>query len=876
MNEENPSFHKLLNQFLEQAKTDNLKTKHYSDSYDGLRIKVSFGQGVSARIPWISILKSPNTTSNGIYPVYLYYKNIGKLILAHGISETIKPKFDWNIQQKITVEKYFQEHKLEKPEIYGSSYIFKVYDTEKMPTNDIIDSNLDSILEIYRSQVFEIDLTSKSYWFVGASFGENSDDQTARFLEEGIWLNGYEDKYLELVRSIKAGDQIAIKSSYTRKKNLPFDNKDHTVSVMGIKAIGVVTKNYNDGRRIEVDWDERFDPVREWYFYTNRSTIWHVTHGEWLADELINFAFSSGSQDIDRFRNAPYWRERFGDIAIDKIRFKWTQFYEAIADGLISYKNDRKSLLNFISTLAIKYELSYLQDKNIDDICPFTVIGIFNRGISDSNRKSIAKELAEYLDVNVDVPNSFEGIPVLNNQKSCFFSFEENRNPEDIDSIWNFFDTALQFSDQSNSNLRTEFLISYDKLTHQYGIGWNITMALYWIRPWSYLTLDRQSQLYIKKKLGVEIGINGPKNRCNAKDYLKVLDELELRFQEDAYPVHSFPELSLAAWLFKDSDTSAHPNATDPDDPDDIEPSEITDGPIELYKLDDIILEGSFIDPKSLEKILERLRTKKNIILQGPPGTGKTWLAKRLAFALIGERNDSKLKAVQFHTNLSYEDFVRGWRPSGEGKLELIDGPLLEMINEAKRNANSKYVIVIEEINRGNPAQIFGEMLTLIEADKRTPNEALELCYRRSDRERVFVPDNLYIIGTMNIADRSIALVDLALRRRFAFIELYPTFGETWRNWVHNKAGIDIEILRQIEDRLMTLNSEIENDKNLGSQFKIGHSYVTPAFSTRILNARQWYQSVVDTEIAPLLNEYWYDDSDKAKNAAEALLEGIY
>ena len=139
----------------------------------------------------------------------------------------------------------------------------------------------------------------------------------------------------------------------------------------------------------------------------------------------------------------------------------------------------------------------------------------------------------------------------------------------------------------------------------------------------------------ISGKTGIDIGKNGPKGRCSAVDYLKVLDELELRFQEEAYPVHSFPELSLAAWLYKDSDTSVHSNATDPDQTgessEDEDESEVTAAPIEPYLIDDIVAEGAFLDRETLADILERLRTKKNLILQGPPGTGKTWLAKRLA-----------------------------------------------------------------------------------------------------------------------------------------------------------------------------------------------------------------------------------------------------
>jgi len=798
------------------------------------------------------------------------------------------------------------------------------------------------------------DTVPKSYWFVGASYGKDSEDQTERFINDGIWQNGYKDKYLDLVRSMQPGDCIAIKSSYTRKRKLPFDNKDKTVSVMGIKAIGVVTRNKGDGRFLDVEWEPRFEPVREWYFYTNRSTIWQVVPGDWMVDGLIDFTFKNAVQDYDRFRNAPFWAERFGDDTEDKQYFKWTQFYEAVADKLLDYKENRTDLIKGVHAISNKIEcMSVLQDQYSDgtvgplkDICPFTVLGLFNRGITDSNRKLIAKELADFLGVSVPVPDSFEGIPVLNNQRSWFFSYERDRNEGDIDSLWELFSTAIAYADENNFELKEELVSVYDKVNGVWGVGWNITMGLYWIRPWTFLTLDSRSQKYIVQKLNFDINKSSPKNRCTAVEYFQLIEELEIRFKEDAYPVHSFPELSLAAFSAPESSTekaekrwksivlnrikelcinkdsndftrqefltnyeddlqAEFPNNNSVsstvarnmqqlrdegilefvssgnyrlllDHEEDEEREESQDiKPIIPYQLDDIISDGCFIDRDILVEILERLRTKKNLILQGPPGTGKTWLAKRLAFALMGQKNDSKLRPVQFHPNLTYEDFVRGWRPAGDGKLTLADGPFLEMINEAKKDATIKHVVVIEEINRGNPAQIFGEMLTLIEADKRTPNEALELSYRRNDSEKVFVPDNLYIIGTMNLADRSLALVDLALRRRFAFIDLTPVFGETWRNWVHNKAGIDKEILDQIEQRLMALNVEIENDRNLGPQFKIGHSYVTPAFSNIIKDAAKWYKSVVMTEIGPLLDEYWFDDLERALKARDALLAGL-
>ena len=734
-----------------------------------------------------------------------------------------------------------------------------------------------------------IDSAPHATWFVGASYG-GTDDQLPRFLAEGIWENGYDDKLLDVVRSMRPGERIAIKSSYTRKHGLPFDSRGRAVSVMGIKAVGTITENLNDGKRVKVDW-AKVEPVREWYFYTHRATIWRVLPGEWMNDALIAFAFDGKPQDVDRFRNEPFWRERYGTTSPEKQRFEWTDFYEAVAEKLLAHADDRTPLIEGIHEIASRVPgLTYLQDKFPDgtsgplrDICPFTTMGTFNRSMTDANRKTIAGELAKLLGVTVPVPPSFEGIPVLNNQRSWFFAYADKRGAGDIDALWKVFVAASKMVDGDQLDTRDAFIRAYDEATQVWGVAWNLSTGLYWAHPWEFLTLDSQSRHYINKRLGLNVAISGQQGPCDGRAYLKLLDDLRSRFGEDGYPVHSFPDLSLASWMYKDpvdepvpaGDIGTNAGAEQETEGEVREAFQVA-APIVPYSVEDILKDGCFLERAEIDRLLDRLRTKKNLILQGPPGTGKTWLAKRLAFALMGQKDDSKVRAVQFHPNLSYEDFVRGWRPTGEGKLSLADGVFMEAIKAASKDPSSKFVVVIEEINRGNPAQIFGELLTLLEAGKRTPNEALELCYPDADGKRrpVHIPENLYVVGTMNIADRSLALVDLALRRRFAFVGLEPRLGQVWRDWVVKDCAVDPGLVADIERRIAELNDQIAADARLGKQFRIGHSYVTPAHRLEAGDTKKWFQQVVETEIGPLLDEYWFDAPDEAQKAIARLTQG--
>lgn len=499
---------------------------------------------------------------------------------------------------------------------------FKTPEDEEEPAPDVLsDRDL-------------FDDSNRRFWFVGAVW-DRTDDQLERFLKEGIWQNGYDEKFSEHVKRMRPGDRIAIKASFVKKNNLPFDNRGKPVSCMRIKAVGTITENIGDGRTVKVEW-ERLDPPRDWFFYTYRVTVVDADPNDALALRLILFAFTGAQQDYS------FW-------------------------------------INDVPYFARKYS-------------------------ADAKTKADA-----------------------------------------------------------------------------------------------------------------------------------LLDTEDEETEEEA----SVPS----------------------------------------YTVDDILAEGCFLPREAIEEALQRTQTKKNLILQGPPGTGKTWLAKKLAYALVGSKDKKvtrgRLRVVQFHPSLSYEDFVRGYRPSTGGGLELVDGIFLESVQAAAAEPDRPFVLIIEEINRGNPAQIFGEMLTLLESTKRTLEDAIELAYRREQGERVNIPKNLYVIGTMNIADRSLALVDLALRRRFAFINLDPQLNGAWREWCTQRCGLDGEVVNLIEERLVALNREIEEDRSLGGQYRIGHSYVTPMEGGDPIDGHQWFKEVAQTEIIPLLEEYWFDAPEKVLSAREKLLLGL-
>ena len=279
-----------------------------------------------------------------------------------------------------------------------------------------------------------------------------------------------------------------------------------------------------------------------------------------------------------------------------------------------------------------------------------------------------------------------------------------------------------------------------------------------------------------------------------------------------------------------------------------------------------------FIDPGHFTRLVESIKSGKNLILQGPPGTGKTFIARRIAWCLIGREDSEPIEMVQFHQSYAYEDFVEGFRPTKGGGFDLKPGVFRRFCERARANPAIPHVFIIDEINRGNLSRIFGELLMLIEADKRSEDYAVTLPY--SDT-RFHVPTNVHLLGMMNTADRSLALVDYALRRRFAFETLEPAYGTKYGRDAFEKhlasKGADPSLAGRICDRMGKLNEKIAKDKELGRGFRIGHSYFVPGDGD--VPSEDWYRHVVDTQIAPLLREYWFDAAEDVERDVAKLTD---
>ena len=645
----------------------------------------------------------------------------------------------------------------------------------------------------------------------------------------------------------------------------------------------------------------------------------------------------------------------------------WTRFYESMADKLLDYKDKRDELVKEINKILDQTGFSSgYQDKYKDgtkdetpdplrDICPFTIIGTFNRGVKDSNRRIIAGELAKLLNIDEPVPDSFGGIPVLDNRNSWFFGYEyeKDRRPH-IDRLWGIFEEAIKFSKPEGEKDRPAFITAYNKIASRKNVGWKLTIGLYWIRPWSFPTLDSKSQKYLNEEFGIKIGNYVSNKYPDGEEYLTISKALKDKFKEHSSPVKSFPELSLASWEYTTS-SSKDESDDEPEDPSsEIEKEDTVNlilygppGTGKTYKLNkltekysssiqtlprkawllqelskatwfEVILaalydlggeakvsssirkheyirikaearertgnieqtiwtelgEHTTPESKTVESNIERHRTPKVFDkkqdstwylvdswedeCQEQLELAKSW-KEGPKQALLHER----FEFVTFHQAYSYEDFVEGIRPvqneeTGNVEYRIVSGVFKRICQKAKADPGQRYAIFIDEINRGNIASIFGELITLIESDKRatykddgTVKSGMMLTLPYSG-EQFGVPANLDIYGAMNTADRSIGLLDTALRRRFEFEELMPDMsvieGSQGGGIIEDGEGGIIDLRKLLE----TINLRIRF--LLNRDMTIGHSY--------LINVRNFtdLKKVLLSQIIPLLQEYFYED----------------
>lgn len=315
-------------------------------------------------------------------------------------------------------------------------------------------------------------------------------------------------------------------------------------------------------------------------------------------------------------------------------------------------------------------------------------------------------------------------------------------------------------------------------------------------------------------------------------------------------------------------DLSRYPLYTDkPETSAESESSPISKAEVEPYG-DKDFLDDVFLTSSDLDELKELLERKKNVILQGAPGTGKTFTAKRLAWDILGHKDGGHIEFVQFHQNTSYDEFVYGYRPTEDGKgFEKVPGVFVQFVRKAIAHPDEPYFFIIDEINRANISKVFGELLMTIEADHRGPDESVTLTV---SQEPFYVPQNLYIIGMMNTADRGLALIDYALRRRFTFFTMKPALkNKKFTDLIEGRHDSKLSALVKAVGKL---NDKIAGDETLGEGFCIGHSYFCQNNDD---NDPNFASSIVSYELIPLIQEYWFDNPKKVKEECDALTNSV-
>lgn len=573
----------------------------------------------------------------------------------------------------------------------------------------------------------------------------------------------------------------------------------------------------------------------------------------------------------------------------NKNQFDWVDFYKEFASKLLQYKDNRKELVKKVLEIYKRtgINLPTLElDNKIIDIDPFTVFGLFNKSSQkESNRIKIISTIADLFRVSSPVPTSFDSVPVLNNQNATFYYFIGGRKDNDINELWLLFESALAYANSNTPNNRVTLSKYFDLAINKKGNGNSkITMGMYWIAPNCFLNLDKRNKWYIYEsgKIPSSLVNTLPAIKNNEKisssKYLDITDKLRNYLLRGESYLKDFKDLSFEAWRYSEKINKEQGNKTQEkvkskstDWVNEDIPSKPTDNVAEpekeYYSIYDIgtFLEEVYMEKDSYENLVALIKRKKNIILQGAPGVGKTFVAKRLAYSMLGTKNDSHIMMVQFHQSYSYEDFIMGYRPTAGNGFELKHGAFYNFCKKAESDRQHEYFFIIDEINRGNLSKIFGELFMLIENDKR--DIELPLLY---SEEKFAVPSNVYLIGTMNTADRSLAMLDYALRRRFSFYEMSPSFE--MKGFLDYKTELNNKKFDHLIKCVKELNEDIMSDDSLGEGFYIGHSYFCNLDKNDVDNI---LDEIVSFELLPLLKEYWFDEPEKINKWTIRLMDAI-
>ena len=510
-------------------------------------------------------------------------------------------------------------------------------------------------------------------------------------------------------------------------------------------------------------------------------------------------------------------RDRFLEIIggdLEKASFKmpedsWVPFHLEVGRKLVEEEMWKPEMREIFGNLVgqVMFDAGIFEMEGVTRWTsdPYSFYLAFNTATQERRREAGYAQVQEMFRIAVDKPERGH----YARQYPVHYWGEMRPESTGVSLLWDFFRFVRDADPVNDADDAAEFVKRFDVTISSDVPGMasaTLSQWLYWIDPTKYLLPRRiyWRELGLAKELGIKEPFEGGTSYLAA---LKAVSEFAESKGKTILDVNRDSTTRETLGLNRDEDEGG------------------------VYGIEEMIKEGVFLEPDEVERMMRILRSKKNLILQGPPGVGKTFIAKKLAYALMGSASNKRITGVQFHQSYSYEDFVGGFRPDVEQDKMVFkpkDGPFLQVCEEARAHDGDDYVVLIDEINRGNLSRVFGELLMLIEADKRKAEFGVKLQHRPDDDEGFFVPENVYIIGTMNLADKSLTGMNVAMRRRFGFYDLEPQFGKPkFKDWLSN-TEMPQEMQDRINQKMSGLNNTISKDDSLDFNYAVGHSFFCP------------------------------------------------